>query len=231
MSANGENGEYTNSTLMRAFHLASLLNLLFEATEPVSHQLRSWISTTFSTNISRSRIRTNALSERARSAILELADVWQDKLSSKEPSSPPLPLLPLPPLPPPPPPPAPTVRERILSNHDAQWYTDCRSPESVLKPILEESEPGKWSDLVSVETWKVNRGQLTNGFSKATQQLALPESREKRINRIDQEKLWRVAFLGVDDRFGTDNRFISPERVWLSGPSPKELRMDLEGWA
>jgi hypothetical protein len=66
-------------------------------------------------------------------------------------------------------------------------------------------------------------------LSTATQQLALPEA--AKINRADQENLWRVAFLGVDDRFGTDNGFISPERVWLSGPSPKELRMDLEGWA
>ena len=186
------------------FDLASLLNYLFDGTDPISHQLRSWLQTTFVSRVSKSRFRSTALSERARSAILELAEVWKHVL----PQMPPLP----PPLPPP-------------TNPEA----DCRSPDSVLKPILDETEPEKWSDLVSTSTWNVKRPRPTSGSPTSVKQLELPEA--AKVNRVDQENLWRVAFLGVDDRFGTDNQLLSPERVWLSGPSPKELRMSLEGWA
>jgi len=39
-----------------------------------------------------------------------------------------------------------------------------------------------------------------------------------RINEADQENLWRVAYLGAGGRFR------SPDRVWLRGPSPLDLR-------
>jgi len=182
-----------------AFDLASLLNYLFGGIEPISHQLKSWLQTTFVSRVTLSPLRATALSERARSAIRELADVWKHVLPQ------------LPPLPP--------------TNPDA----DCGSPESVLKPILDEPPPENWSDLVSTSTWNVKRPRPTSSSPTSTQQLELPEA--VKVNRVDQENLWRVAFLGVDDRFGVDNQFLSPERVWLTGPSPKELRMSLEGWA
>jgi len=181
------------------FDLASLLNYLFGGIEPISHQLKSWLQTTFVSRVTLSPLRATALSERARSAIWELADVWKHVLPQ------------LPPLPP--------------TNPDA----DCGSPESVLKPILDEPPPENWSDLVSTSTWNVKRPRPTSSSPTSTQQLELPEA--VKVNRVDQENLWRVAFLGVDDRFGVDNQFLSPERVWLTGPSPKELRMSLEGWA
>ena len=188
------------------FDLASLINYLFDGVQPISHQLHSWLQTTFVARVTLSPLRSEALSERARSAILELAEVWKHVLPQ------------MPPLPPPLPPPASTNPE-----------ADSRSPDSLLKPILDETEPEKWSDLVSTSTWYVKRPRPTNGSPTSTNQLELPEA--TKVNRVDQENLWRVAFLGIDDRFGSDNEFLSPERVWLSGPSPKELRMSLEGWA
>ena len=105
------------------------------------------------------------------------------------------------------------MRKLIASGHAAGWM--CLLKEAEREELFQAAER--------------MRAQLDEPTSPLEEFPALGNSPEPapapcwpnpplRINQVDQENLWRVAYLGAGGRFR------SPEAVWLCGPSPIDLR-------